>query len=49
MQPERPPASFRVALRDPRQVAAFLEAFCRSSRTGDCFEGVAMVAAHPRR
>ena len=47
--PASAPASFRVALRDPRQVAAFLEGFCRSSRTGDCFEGVAMVAAHPRR
>jgi cell division protein FtsX len=47
--PGLPPASFRVALRDPRQAAAFVDAFCHSRRTGDCFQGVAMVVAHPRR
>jgi cell division protein FtsX len=47
--PGSPPASFRVALRDPRQAAAFVDAFCRSRRTGDCFDGVAMVVEHPRR
>jgi hypothetical protein len=47
--PGLPPASFRVALRDPRRTAAFVDAFCHSRRTGDCFRGVAMVVAHPRR
>ena len=47
--PGSPPASFRVALRDPRETAAFVDAFCRSRRTGGCAEGVAMVVAHPRR
>jgi cell division protein FtsX len=49
LTPGSPPASFRVALRDPRETAAFVDAFCRSRRTGDCAEGVAMVVAHPRR
>jgi hypothetical protein len=49
LTPGSPPASFRVALRDPREAAAFVDAFCRSRRTGDCAEGVAMVVAHPRR
>jgi cell division protein FtsX len=49
LTPGSPPGSFRVALRDPRQTAAFVDAFCHSRRTGDCAEGVAMVIAHPRR
>jgi len=49
LTPGSPPASFRVALRDPRETGAFVDAFCRSRRTGDCAEGVAMVVAHPRR
>jgi cell division protein FtsX len=49
LTPGSPPASFRVALRDPRETAAFVDAFCRSRRTGDCADGVAMVVAHPRR
>jgi cell division protein FtsX len=49
LTPGSPPASFRVALRDPREATAFVDAFCRSRRTGDCAEGVAMVVAHPRR
>jgi cell division protein FtsX len=49
LTPGSPPASFRVALRNPRETAAFVDAFCRSRRTGDCADGVAMVVAHPRR
>jgi len=49
LTPGSPPGSFRVALRDPRAAGAFVDAFCRSRRTGDCAEGVAMVVAHPRR
>jgi hypothetical protein len=49
LTPGTPPGSFRVALRDPRQTAAFVDAFCHGRRTGDCAEGVAMVIAHPRR
>jgi cell division protein FtsX len=51
LTPGSPPGSFRVALRDPnpRETAAFVDAFCHSRRTGDCVEGVAMVIAHPRR
>jgi cell division protein FtsX len=49
LTPGSPPGSFRVALRDPRETVAFVDAFCRSRRTGDCAEGVAMVVAHPRR
>jgi cell division protein FtsX len=48
LTPGSPPASFRVALRDPRETAAFVDAFCRSRHTGDCAEGVAVVVAHPR-
>jgi cell division protein FtsX len=49
LTPGSPPASFHVALRDPREALAFVDAFCRSRRTGDCADGVAMVVAHPRR
>lgn len=49
LTPGSPPGSFRVALRDPWETAAFMDAFCHSRRTGDCVEGVAMVIAHPRR
>jgi DNA-directed RNA polymerase specialized sigma24 family protein len=49
LTPGSPPGSFRVALRDPRETAAFVDAFCHSRRTGDCVEGVAVVIAHPRR
>jgi cell division protein FtsX len=49
LTPGPPPASFRVALRNPREAAAFVDGFCRSRRTGDCADGVAMVVAHPRR
>jgi cell division protein FtsX len=48
LTPGPPPASFRVALRDPGEAAAFVEAFCSGRRTGDCADGVAMVVAHPR-
>jgi hypothetical protein len=43
------PDSLRVALRDPGQVAQFRQALCRSERTGDCADGVAVVYEHPRR
>jgi cell division protein FtsX len=49
LTPGPPPASFRVALRDPRETAAFVAAFCRGRGTGDCADGVVMVVAHPRR
>jgi len=40
-----------TAARDARvpDLEAVVDAFCRSRRTGDCAEGVAMVVAYPRR
>jgi cell division protein FtsX len=48
LTPASLPASFRVTLRRPMEVAEFQRAFCGGPRTGDCPDGVT-VLQHPRR
>jgi cell division protein FtsX len=46
--PRSVPACFRVTLDDPTRVDQFHRALCGSRRTGDCPDGI-VVLAHPRR